>query len=202
MERGKAFGTPMSPSTCLESDTTGKAVNKKLFRGMIGSLLYLTASRPDIMFSVCKCARFQSAPKESHLTIVKRIIRYLIGTSNMGLWYPFSENFDLIGYSDADFAGDKNDRKSTSGTCNFLGKSLISWHSKTQTSVALSTTESEAKHIDIKHHFIRDHVENGDFVVEFVDSENQLADIFTKPLLEAIFCFLRECLGITLSAGM
>lgn len=84
---------------------------------MIGSLLYLTASRPNIMFSVCKCAGFQAAPKESH-------------TTEMGLWYPHSSHFDLIGYSDPDFIGDKNDRKSTSGICQILGQYLISWHSK------------------------------------------------------------------------
>lgn len=93
-DKGKAFGTPMSPTTCLEYDSTGKAVDEKSDRGMIKSLLYLTESRPDIMFSVCKCARFQSAPKESHLTSVKRIILYLIGTSDMGLSHPSSEIFD------------------------------------------------------------------------------------------------------------
>jgi len=93
MEKGKAFGTPMSPSTGLESDTIGKAVEVKQYRGMIGSLLYLTASRPDIKFCVYKCVRFQYAPKESHLTTLNRILRYLIGTSNMGLWYSFLRIF-------------------------------------------------------------------------------------------------------------
>ncbi|XP_027767740.1 uncharacterized protein LOC114074016 [Solanum pennellii] len=86
LEKGKAFGAPMSPSTCLDTDLAGKDVDEKIYQRMIGSLLYHTASRPNIMFSVCKCARFQSAPKESHLTAVKRIIRYLIGTSDMELW--------------------------------------------------------------------------------------------------------------------
>lgn len=110
---------------------------------MIGSLLYLTASRLDIMFSVCLCARFQSCPKESHLTAVKRILRYLVGTTALGLFYPRNTSFDLVGYSDADFAGCRLDRKSTSGTCHFLGHSLISWHSKKQNSIALSTAEAE-----------------------------------------------------------
>lgn len=110
---------------------------------MIGSLLYLTASRPDIMFSVCLCARFQANPKESHLTAVKRIFRYINGTKDFGLWYPRGDNFDLVGYSDADFAGYKVDRKSTSGSCQFLGSSLVSWHSRKQNSVALSTAEAE-----------------------------------------------------------
>nr|XP_016497784.1 PREDICTED: uncharacterized mitochondrial protein AtMg00810-like [Nicotiana tabacum] len=108
---------------------------------MIGSLLYLTASRPNVMFSVCKCARFQSAHKESHLTAVKRIICYLIKTISYGLWYPRSNNLKLEGFSDADLAGDKEDRKSTSRTCQLLEKALISWNSKKQGSVALSTTK-------------------------------------------------------------
>jgi hypothetical protein len=112
-------------------------------RGMIGSLLYLTASRPDIMFCVCLCARFQSCPKESHLVAVKRIFRYLLGTIDLGLWYPKFTLLDLVRYSDADFAGCKIDRKSTSGTCHFLGHSLVSWFSKKQNSVALSTAEAE-----------------------------------------------------------
>jgi len=97
---------------------------------MIGCLLYLTASRPDIMYSVCLCARFQAKPKESHLNAVKRILKYLSGTINLGLFYPISNHFELIGYSDADYAGCQIDRKITSGACTFLGQSLVSWHSK------------------------------------------------------------------------
>jgi hypothetical protein len=97
---------------------------------MIGSLLYLCASRPDIMLSVCMCARFQADPKEVHLRAVKRILRYLVYTPKFGLWYPRGSTFDLIGYSDADWAGCKIDRKSTSETCQFLGRSLVSWASK------------------------------------------------------------------------
>jgi hypothetical protein len=108
----------------------------------IGSLLYLCASRPDIMLLVCMCARFHANPKEIHLRAVKRIMRYLVYTHKFGLWYP-KGTFDLIGYSDADYAGCKIDRKSTSGTCEFLGRSLVSWASKKQNSVALSTAEAE-----------------------------------------------------------
>nr|XP_018626706.1 secreted RxLR effector protein 161-like [Nicotiana tomentosiformis] len=143
MSSAKAIGIPMSPSTSLDKDGKGNSVNETKYHGMIGSLLYLTASRPDIMFSVCKCARFLSVPKELHLTAVKRIIRYLIGTASYGLWYPHSNNFKLEGFSDADLAGDKEDRKITSGTCQLLGKALISWNSKKQGSVALSTMEAE-----------------------------------------------------------
>ncbi|GAV67456.1 hypothetical protein CFOL_v3_10961, partial [Cephalotus follicularis] len=105
--------------------------------------LYLTASRPDILFSVCLCARFQSNPKESHLFAVKRIFKYLAYTPTLGLWYSRDSNFDLHSYSDADFGGYKVDHKSTSGSCQYLGSMLVSWFSKKQNSVALSTTEAE-----------------------------------------------------------
>ena len=110
---------------------------------MIGSLLYLNASRPDIVFSVGLCALFQTNPKESHIQAVKRILRYLKGTSDLGLWYPKGSNFDLVGYADADYAGYLGDRKSTTGMTHFLGSCLISWGSKKQNSVALSTAEAE-----------------------------------------------------------
>ncbi|PKA65050.1 putative mitochondrial protein [Apostasia shenzhenica] len=110
---------------------------------MIGSLLYLTASRLDIVFSVCMCACFQSSPKESHLTAVKRIFRYLVSTHSLDLWYPKESTSNLIGYSDADFAGCKIDRKSTSGTCQFFGNALVSWSSRKQNSIALLTAEAE-----------------------------------------------------------
>ena len=110
---------------------------------MVGSLLYLTASRPDIMFATCLCARFQADPRESHLVSIKRIFRYLKGTPNLGIWYPRESGFDLIGYSDADYVGCKIDRKSTTGTCQFLGNKLVSWFSKKQNSVSTSTAEAE-----------------------------------------------------------
>jgi hypothetical protein len=141
MDNSKEMGTPMSTSYYLDKDENGKPVDVSKYRGMIGSLLYLTASRPDIMFSVCMCARYQA--KESHLSAVKRIMTYLLGTYIMGLWYPKGASCSLIDYSDSDFARCKMDRKSTSRTCHFLGNSLISWHSKKQVSVALSTTEAK-----------------------------------------------------------
>jgi hypothetical protein len=110
---------------------------------MIGSLLYLCASRSDSMLSVCMCARFQANPKEVHLRAVKRIMRYLVYTPKFGLWYPKGSTFDLIGYSDADYARCKIDRKSTSGTYQFLERSLVSWASKKQNSIALSTAETK-----------------------------------------------------------
>ena len=110
---------------------------------MIGSLFYLTTSRPDISFSVGLCARFQSNPKESHLTAVKRILRYLKGTDDLCLYYPRSGSFELRGYADADYAGDLVNRKSTSGMVQFLGPCMVSWGSKKQNTVALSTAEAE-----------------------------------------------------------
>jgi hypothetical protein len=110
---------------------------------MIGSLLYVTASRPDVMFSVCMCARFKTSPRESHLKAIKEILRYLKHTQNVRLWYPKGAKFELIGYSNFDYAGCKVERRSTSGTCQLLGRSLVSWSSKKQNSVALSTVEAK-----------------------------------------------------------
>ncbi|XP_019161883.1 PREDICTED: uncharacterized protein LOC109158427, partial [Ipomoea nil] len=134
---------PMSTSLRLDKDDEGKDVDETKYRGMIGSLLYLTASRPDISYSVGVCARFQSKPKESHFLATKKIIRYLKGTVNVGLWYPKEGNFTLTGFSNAEFAGCKIDRKSTSGACQFLGGRLVSWFSKKQNSIATSTAEAE-----------------------------------------------------------
>jgi hypothetical protein len=127
----------------LDLDMGGKSVDQKVYQSMIESLLYLCASRPDIMFPVCMCARFQAYHKEVHLRAVKRIMIYLVYTPKFGLRYPKGSTFDLIGYSDDDWAGCKIDRKSTSGTCQFLGRSLVSWASKKQNSVALSIVEAE-----------------------------------------------------------
>jgi hypothetical protein len=245
LEDSSPAKTPMATATELDQDKTGKKVEITSYRGMIGSLLYLTASRPDIMFATCLCARFQSDPKESHLIAVKRIFRYLKGTPNLGIWYPKDTGFDLTGYTDSDYAGCRIDRKSTSGSCQFLGRRLISWYSKKQHSVSTSTAEAEyiaagsccaqilwirnqlndyglvlnkipifcdntsaiaisnnpvqhsrTKHIDIRYHFIREHVMNETVVLHFVPTEDQLADIFTKPLDESTFSRLVGELGM------
>jgi hypothetical protein len=143
MKDAKPIKTPMGTNGHLDLDTGGKSIDQKVYRSINGSLLYLCASRPDIMLSVYMCARFQADPKEVHLRAMKRIMRYLVYTPKFGLWYPKGSTFDLIGYSDADWEGCKIDRKSTSGTCQFLGRSLVSWASKKQNSVALSTVEAE-----------------------------------------------------------
>jgi len=127
MDKCKPINTPFSTSCHLDHDIAGNTANESKYRGLIGSLLYLTASRPDIMFAVCMCACFQSAPKESHFNAAKRILKYLQGTKDVGLWYPRNISLSLTGYYDSDFAGWKIDRKSTSGTYHLFGSSLIPW---------------------------------------------------------------------------
>jgi hypothetical protein len=139
----KGAKTPMPTKVTLDLDPNGKEVDQKLYHSMIGSLIYLCASRPDIMLSVGMCAQYQAAPKESHLMVVSRNFRYLIDTPTFGLWYPKGSSFELIGYSDSDWAGDKVDKKSTFRACQFLGRSLVSWSSKKQNCVSLSTAEAE-----------------------------------------------------------
>ena len=113
MDECKPIKTPIPSNRHLDLDEGGKTVDQTLYRSMIGSLLYLTTSRPDIMFSVCMRARFQANHKEAHLVAVKRILRYFKHTLNIGLWYPKGATFQLVGYSDSDYAGCKVDRKST-----------------------------------------------------------------------------------------
>ncbi|KAJ9544430.1 LOW QUALITY PROTEIN: hypothetical protein OSB04_024137 [Centaurea solstitialis] len=130
--------TPMATGLKLQKDLSGC----KLYRGMIGSLLYLTASRPDIMFATCICAMYEVNPKESHLSAVKRILRYLKKTPSLGLWYPLYSVFDLLAYTDSDYGGCQVDRKSTSGSCQFLGGKLVSGSSKKQNFFSTSTVEA------------------------------------------------------------
>jgi hypothetical protein len=130
MEDSKAMTTPMSTITALDSDEKGEHVDQKEYQSMIGSLLYLTATRLDIQFSVCLCTRFQASLRTSHRQAVKRIFRYLRHTPDIGLSYSASSSLALHGFCDADFAGCRLDMKSTSGTCQFLGSSLVSWSSR------------------------------------------------------------------------
>jgi hypothetical protein len=247
MESASHKRTPAPTHLKLSKDEKGVKVDQSLYRSMIGSLLYLTASRPDITFAVGVCARYQAEPKVSHLTQVKRILKYVSGTSDYGMLYTHSDNAMLIGYCDADWAGSADDRKSTSGGCFFLGNNLISWFSKKQNCVSLSTAEAEyiaagsscsqlvwmkqmlseynihqetmklycdnmsainisknpiqhsrTKHIDIRHHFIRELVEEKIVMLEHVITGEQLADIFTKALDHNQFEKLRGKLGICL----
>ncbi|GJW19081.1 hypothetical protein Tco_0026517 [Tanacetum coccineum] len=139
----KTSSTPMETSKPLMKDENAEDVDVHLYRSMIGSLMYLTSSRPDIMFGVRACARFQVTPKVSHLHAVKRVFRYLKGQPKLGLWYPKDSPFDLEAYTDSDYAGASLDKKSTTGGCQFLGSRLISWQCKKQTVVANPTTEAE-----------------------------------------------------------
>nr|GEY40722.1 hypothetical protein [Tanacetum cinerariifolium] len=139
----RSANTPMDKENPWGKDGTRKDVDLHLYRSMIESLMYLTASRPDIMFVVCACVRHQVTPKECHLHAVKRIFRYLKGHPKLGLWYPKESPFDLVAYSDSDYGGASQDRKSTTGGCQFLGRRLVSWQCKKQTIVATSTTEVE-----------------------------------------------------------
>nr|KYP69658.1 Retrovirus-related Pol polyprotein from transposon TNT 1-94 [Cajanus cajan]KYP69674.1 Retrovirus-related Pol polyprotein from transposon TNT 1-94 [Cajanus cajan]KYP69680.1 Retrovirus-related Pol polyprotein from transposon TNT 1-94 [Cajanus cajan] len=139
MDDAKPMKTPMHPSTTLGLDEESPDVDSTMYRGMVGSLIYLMTSRLDIMFSVCVCIRFF----EVHLQAIKRILRYLKGTANLGINFYKSQNFSLLGYCDADYTGDKWKRKSTSGGSHFLGRCLVSWTSKRQSTIALSTCEAE-----------------------------------------------------------
>ncbi|GKF01484.1 hypothetical protein Tco_0028407, partial [Tanacetum coccineum] len=136
----KTASTPMETQKILLKDEDGEEVDVHLYGSMIGSLMYLTSSRPNIMFAVCACARYQVNPKGSHLHAVKRIFRYLKGQPKLGLWYPKDSPFDLVAYTDGDYAGASLDRKSTTEGCQFFGSRLISWQCKKQTMVANSTT--------------------------------------------------------------
>jgi hypothetical protein len=135
--------TPMSSTASLGPDEDGEAVDQREYMSMIGSLMYLTTTWPDIQFVVGLCTRFQSSPRSSHRTAVQRVLRYLKHTLEFGIWYSASSSLDLVGFSDADFVGCVIDRKSTSGTCHSLGSSLVCWSSQKQSSVTQSTTEAE-----------------------------------------------------------
>nr|GEZ72059.1 uncharacterized mitochondrial protein AtMg00810-like [Tanacetum cinerariifolium] len=126
LSKGKSASTPIHVEKPLLKDSDGEDVDVHTYRSMIGSLMYLTSSRPDIMFAVCACARFQVTPKLSHLNAVKRIFRYLKGKPCLGLWYLKDSPFDLVAYSDCDYAGASLDKKSTTEGCQFLGCRLIS----------------------------------------------------------------------------
>ncbi|GJU45458.1 putative ribonuclease H-like domain-containing protein, partial [Tanacetum coccineum] len=225
----KHASTPVDLEKPLVKDGDVDDVDVHLYRSMIGSLMYLTTSRPDIMFAVCACARFQVTPKTSHLLAVNRIFRYLKGKPTLGLWYSRDSPFELVAYTDSDYAGATQDRKSTTGGCQFLGNRLISWQCKKQTVVATSTTEAEyvaaasccrqilwiqnqlldygynfmdtvinidnnsticimenpvqhskTKHIEIRHHFIRDC--NAKKLIQMVKihTDHNVADLLTK----------------------
>ena len=143
LEFATSVRTPMSPNVKLTIDLLGKSVDPSLYRSIIGSLLYLTANRLHISYSVGVCARYQANPKKSHMTALKRIIKYVKTTVEFGVWYSKDTSDVLAGYSDADWAWNANDRKSISGSCLYMGNNLVSLMSKKQNSMSLSTAEVE-----------------------------------------------------------
>jgi hypothetical protein len=130
MDMAKSIKTSMDTNSHLDIDMCDKSIDQKVYRSIISSLIYLCASRPDIMLSVCMCARFQAAPKKCHLRVVKKIMRYLDLAPYLDLWYPKAAHFKLISYSNADYARCKVDKNSTSRSCQFLGRSLVCWSFK------------------------------------------------------------------------
>ncbi|GJX87587.1 hypothetical protein Tco_0339601 [Tanacetum coccineum] len=135
--------TPLVEKSKLDEDLQGKLVDATLYCGMIGSLMYLTSSRPDLIYAVCLCARYQAKPTKKNLNAVKRISRYLKGTINMGLWYSKDTGMSLTAYADVDHAGCQDTRCSTSGSAEFLDDKLVSWSSKKQKCTSISSTEAE-----------------------------------------------------------
>nr|GEZ19363.1 retrovirus-related Pol polyprotein from transposon TNT 1-94 [Tanacetum cinerariifolium] len=245
MESCDPFGTPMEIKDKIDLDQNVTPIDATKYRSMIGALMYLTSSRPDIVHATCLCARYQAKPIEKHLKEVKRIFRYLRGTVNTGLWYTKDFGFELTRFSDADYAGCKDSFKSTSGGAQFLGEKLVSWSSKKQDCTVLSTAEAEyvslsaccaqilwmrtqltdygfnftkipiycdsksaiaiscnpvqhsrTKHIAVRYHFIKEHVEKGTIELYFVKTDYQLADIFTKALPADRFNYLVRRLGM------
>nr|GEV71288.1 copia protein [Tanacetum cinerariifolium] len=138
-----SVNTPSIEKSKPDEDLQGKPVDATLYRGMIGSLMYMTSSRPDLTYAVCLCARYQAKPTEKHLNAVKRVFQYLKGTINMGLWYSKDTGMSLTAYADADHAGCQDTRRSTSGSAQFLGDKLVSWSSKKQKCTAISSTEAD-----------------------------------------------------------
>ncbi|GJR99599.1 retrovirus-related pol polyprotein from transposon TNT 1-94 [Tanacetum coccineum] len=211
MENCDTVPTPMVEQAKLKLDLVGKPVDHTDYRSMIGSLMYLTSSRPDIMFATCMCARYQANPNEHHVSAVKRIFRYLKGTINLGLWYLKDSDFDLTAYSDADHAGSESEYVAVFGCCAqvlwmrtqltdygfFFDKVPIYCDSKSVIAISCNPVQhTRTKHIDVRYHFIKDHVEKGTIELYFVGTEFQLADLFTKSLPKARFKFLVEKLGM------
>ena len=249
MDECNAIQTPMEVHLKLQRENQGKLVNSTNYRSLIGSLRYLLNTRPDLTFCVSYLSRFMDKPSSEHLAAAKRILRYLKGTVNFGVLYKKGDrNMKITGFSDSDFAGDINDRKSTSGQIFFLGGLPITWNSVKQRVVALSTCEAEyiaassatcqglwisrlikelvsveenlvrilvdnksaleltrnpvhhsrSKHIDTRHHFIKDCMEEGLVKFEYVKTEDQLADLFTKSLGRVKFCEFRTKIGVSI----
>lgn len=246
MANCKSAPTPIVMRLKLSKDDKGANINPTLYKRVVGSLMYLTATRPEIMYVVSLISRFMESPKDSHWQAGKRILRYVSGTRNYGIQYAKSNEFKLIGYTDSDCVGSIDDRKSTSGYVFHFGIGVVSWASKKQPIVTLSFAEAEyvaatgascqavwmrrmlkdlrqeqkeatriycdnnsaialsknpvfhkrSKHIDTRYHFIRELINNGEIFLVFCRSQDQYADIFTKPLGKESFEYLRDHLGV------
>jgi hypothetical protein len=246
MENSNSVHNPIAPGCKLYNDENGACVDETLFKQMVGCLMYLTATRPDLMFAVCLISRYMAKPTKLHLLAAKRILRYLRGTTELGIFYKKGGREGLIGYTDSDYAGDLEDRKSTSGYAFMMGSGAVAWSSRKQPIVTLSTTEAEfvaaaacasqavwmqrileklslkeskgttifcdnsstiklsknpvlhgrSKHIDVRFHFLRDLTREGAVELVYCGTQEQLADIMTKPLPLAAFQKFRNQLGV------
>ncbi|XP_020577796.1 uncharacterized protein LOC110022962 [Phalaenopsis equestris] len=250
MENSQSIKTPVECGVKLSQFDEGKRIDPIFFKSLVGSLRYLTCTRPDILYVVGLVSRYMETPTVTHLKTAKRIMRYIKGTIDFGLFYSSSNNFKLVGYSDSDWAGDMDDRKSTTGFVFFIGDTAFTWMSKKQPIVTLSTCEAEyvaatscvchaiwlrnllkeislpqeeaikicidnksaialaknpvfhdrSKHIDMCYHYIRERIERREVQVQYVKSQDQVADIFTKPLKSEDFIKMRSLLGVTKSS--
>lgn len=247
MSNCNATSTPMNANERLTNEDGSGRADAEVFRSIVGGLIYLTHTRPDIVFAVSLISRFMHSPTRHHLGVAKRILRYVRGTMNYGIWYYPVTNFSLIGFTDSDWAGSLQDRKSTTGYIFNIGCGAICWSSKKQETVALSSAEAEyvaaasttcqavwmrriledlhqsqssatelfcdnkasilmaknpvfhgrTKHIEIKHHFIREAIANGIIELKHCSTIDQVADGFTKALSTEKFLSFRNLLGVT-----
>ncbi|GJU48328.1 hypothetical protein Tco_1217883 [Tanacetum coccineum] len=213
MESSDPVDTPMVEKSKLDKDTQGKAVDPTHYRGMVATLMYLIASRPDLTFDVCMCARYQAKPTEKYLHAVKRIIKYLRGTVNRGLWYPKDSSIALAAYADKSDAISSTEAEyiALSGCCaqvlwmrsqltNYgLGFNKIPMYCDNKSVIALccnNVQHSRSTHIDIGFHFIKEQVKNRVVELYFFNTEYQLSDIFTKALGRERIEFLVNKLGM------
>ncbi|KAK2973954.1 hypothetical protein RJ640_027583 [Escallonia rubra] len=242
----KPVKTPVECEVKLSKHGEGDKIHPTFSKSLVGSLRYLTCTRPDILFDVGLMSRYMEAPTTSHLKVAKKILRYIKGTLDYGIMYSSSQDFKLVGYCDSDWAGDKDDRKSTTEFVFFMGNSAFTWNSKKQPIVTMSTCEAEyvvatscvchaiwlrsllmelyqtqdgptkilvdnksaldlpknlvfherSNHIDTKYNFIRECVSKKEVELEYMKSQDQVADIFTKPLKINVFHKLWMSLGV------
>ncbi|KAH9687903.1 hypothetical protein KPL70_014941 [Citrus sinensis] len=243
----KPISTPVECGVKLSKYDEGEDIDPTFFKSLVGSLRYLTCTRPNILYAVGLVSRYMENPKTTHFKVAKRILRYINGTTNFDLLYSFSNDYKLVGYSDSDWGGDVDDRKSTTGFVFFMGDTAFTWMSKKQPIVTLSTCEAEyvaatssvchaiwlrnllkelslaqeepteicvdnksaialsknpvfhdrSKHIDTRYHFIRECIARKEVQIKYVKSQDQAADIFTKPLKQEDFVRFKSLLGVT-----